>query len=74
MKRVVHQLVVLADGEIRLPPEGGPVTHGHRSPDHQITIEMPANKKWLLVEMQVEVEEAGSEGTEAIGAWRPSDV
>ena len=59
MTRSVHQLVVLANGELRIPPQGpGQVAHGHRSPDEQIKIVVPANRTWVLVELEVEPEEA----------------
>jgi hypothetical protein len=74
MKKVVHQLVVLSSGEIRIPTDASEVTHGHHSPDQQIKIEVPANKKWLLVEIQVELAEASSDGIEAVTASRPPDV
>ena len=57
MNPTVHQLVVLANGELRIPDAKGQVTHGHRSPDHHIKIVMPANQNWLLVELEVEPEE-----------------
>ncbi len=60
MKKVVHQLVVLGTGEVRLPEGKGKVAHGHRSPDQHITLVMPPKKNWLLVELQIEMEDADS--------------
>ena len=53
-----QHLVVMASGEVRVPPMGSAVAHGHRAPDHHIKIVMPADKKWLLLEVQVELEQA----------------
>jgi hypothetical protein len=61
MKKAVQQLVVMASGEVRIPT-GGEVTHGHRPPDEHIKIVVPADKRWLLVEVEVEVEEAQPSG------------
>jgi hypothetical protein len=61
MKKTVQQLVVMANGEVRIPT-GGQVTHGHRPPDEHIKIVVPANKRWLLVEVEVETEEARPPG------------
>jgi hypothetical protein len=61
MSKAVQQLVVMADGELRIPA-GGQVAHGHRTPDEHIKIVVPANKRWLLVEVEVEVEEARPPG------------
>ena len=55
---VVRQLVVMADGDVRIPPSTGEVAHGHVSSDERIKIVMPAGKRWLLVELEVEFEEA----------------
>jgi hypothetical protein len=60
VKKAVQHVVVMANGEVRVPPAGSEVTHGHRSPDEHIKIVMPANKRWLLVEIEVELEEAQS--------------
>jgi hypothetical protein len=60
MKKVVQQLVVLGTGEVRLPQGTGKVAHGHRSPDQHISIVMPPRKNWLLVELQIEVEDIDS--------------
>ena len=60
MKKVVHQLVVLGTGEVRLPEGTGKVAHGHRSPDQHVTIVLPPKKNWLLVELQIEVEDLDS--------------
>ena len=62
MSKSVHQLVLLANGELRIPDGTGPegttqVAHGHRTPDEQISIVMPANKNWILIELHVESEE-----------------
>jgi hypothetical protein len=57
MKTAVRQLVVMANGEVRIPPSTGEVAHGHRPPDERIKIVMPADKRWLLVELEVEFEE-----------------
>jgi hypothetical protein len=57
MKKAVQQLVVMASGEVRIP-DGGQVAHGHRPPDQHIKIVVPAGKRWLLVEVEVEIEEA----------------
>ena len=54
MKPTVHQLVVLANGFAFLGTSQ--VGHGHRSPDHHVKIVMPANKNWLLVQLDVESE------------------
>jgi hypothetical protein len=62
MKTTIRQLVVMANGEVRIPPSAGEVAHGHRSPDERIKIVMPADKQWLLVELEVELEEAESRG------------
>jgi hypothetical protein len=51
------QLVVLANGEIRVPESTGLVAHGHRDADQQIKIVMPANRNWVLVEVEVDGEE-----------------
>jgi hypothetical protein len=56
-KTAVQQLVVMADGEVRIPPMGSEVAHGHHVPDERITIVMPAGKNWLLVEVEVQQEE-----------------
>ena len=58
MKATVRQLVVMANGEVRIPPDTGKVAHGHRPPDERIKIVVPADKPWLLVELEVESEEA----------------
>jgi hypothetical protein len=56
-KKTVQQLVVMASGEVRVPPMGSEVAHGHHAPDEHVRIVMPAGKKWLLVEVEVELEE-----------------
>ncbi len=58
MKTSVRQLVVMADGEVRIPPSTGEVAHGHVLPDERLKLVMPATKRWLLVELEVELEEA----------------
>jgi hypothetical protein len=65
MKKAIQQLVVMADGEVRIPT-GGEVAHGHRPPDERIKIVVPASKRWVLVEVEVEVEEARSAGIAAL--------
>ena len=60
MKTVVHQVVVMANGDVRIPEGTSEVGHGHRSPDTQVKIAMPANKSWILVEVEVELEEVES--------------
>ena len=57
MKKAIQQLVVMANGEVRIPT-GGEVAHGHRLPDEHIKIVVPAGKRWLLIEVEVELEEA----------------
>jgi hypothetical protein len=47
----------MANGEVRIPT-GGEVAHGHMSADKHIKIVMPASKRWLLVEIEVESQEA----------------
>lgn len=56
-KTAVRQLVVMADGELRIPA-GGQVAHGHRPPDEHIKIVVPASKRWVLVEVEVEIDQA----------------
>jgi hypothetical protein len=68
MKTTIRQLVVMANGEVRIPPSTGEVAHGHRSPDERIKIVMPANKRWILVELEIESEEVEPS---AIGTWAP---
>jgi hypothetical protein len=58
-KKAVQQLVVMANGEVRVPPMGSAVAHGHHAPDEHITIVMPPGKNWILVEVEVQLEEAG---------------
>jgi hypothetical protein len=58
-KKHVQQLVVMASGEVRVPPMGSEVAHGHHPPDQHIKIVMPANKPWLLLEVEVQLENAG---------------
>jgi hypothetical protein len=58
MSTAVRQLVVMANGEVRLPPGTAQVAHGHVSPDERLKIVMPAGKRWLLVELEVESAEA----------------
>jgi hypothetical protein len=58
MSTAVRQLVVMPNGAVRIPPITGEVAHGHVSPDERIKIVMPAGKRWLLVELEIEVEEA----------------
>lgn len=65
MKTAVQQLVVMANGEVRIPPSTAEVAHGHRPPDERIKIVVPANKPWLLVELEVELEEIESPGIKA---------
>jgi hypothetical protein len=69
MKTVVKQLVVMGNGELRIPEGTSQVGHGHRSPDRQIKITMPANTISLLVEVEIELEEVESTG---IGSRLPS--
>jgi hypothetical protein len=57
MKSSIRQFVVLANGELRIPEGAGQVAHGHRPPDEHIKIVIPANKNWVLVEVEVEAEE-----------------
>jgi hypothetical protein len=61
MKKVIQQVVVMANGEVRIPPEGN-VAHGHVPPDEHIKIKMPANKLWILVEVEVDLEQAEEPG------------
>jgi hypothetical protein len=58
--RSIQQLVVMRDGEIRIPPRDAVVAHGHRSPDQRLKITVSAGKPWTLVEVEVEVEASGS--------------
>jgi hypothetical protein len=58
MSTAVRQIVVMADGEVRIPPSTGEVAHGHVSPDERIKIVVPANKRWVLVELELEFDEA----------------
>lgn len=58
MTTTVRQLVVMANGEVRIPPSTSEVAHGHVPPDERLKIVMPASKRWLLVELEVELEEA----------------
>jgi hypothetical protein len=58
MKTAVRQLVVMANGEVRIPPSTGEVAHGHVSPGERLKIVMPVSKRWLLVELEVEFQEA----------------
>jgi hypothetical protein len=53
----IQQLVVMRDGEIRIPPRDALVAHGHRSPDQRLKITVPAGKPWMLVEVEVEFEQ-----------------
>jgi hypothetical protein len=57
MKTATQQLVVMANGEVRIPPTTE-IAHGHRVPDERVKIVMPASKAWLLVEVEVELEES----------------
>lgn len=59
-KTSFQHLVVMASGEVRVPPMGSAVAHGHRAPDQHIKIVMPANRNWLLLEIEVEHEQAES--------------
>ena len=68
MKTATRQIVIMADGDVRIPPSTGPVAHGHRPPDEHIKITVPAGKRWLLVELELELEEAEAPGS--IGAMR----
>jgi len=68
MKTETRQIVIMADGDVRIPPSTGPVAHGHRPPDEHIKITVPAGKRWLLVELELELEEA--EAPASIGAMR----
>jgi len=68
MKTATRQIVIMADGDVRIPPSTGPVAHGHRPPDEHIKITVPAGKRWLLVELELELEEA--EAPASIGAMR----
>jgi hypothetical protein len=68
MKTETRQIVIMADGDVRIPPSTGPVAHGHRPPDEHIKITVPAGKRWLLVELELELEEA--EVPNSIGAMR----
>jgi len=61
----------MADGEVRIPSGTGEIAHGHRPPDERIKIVMPASKRWLLVELEVELEEVEPP---AIGTWAPSST
>jgi hypothetical protein len=63
-KTSFQHLVVMADGEVRVPPYGSAVAHGHKAPDQHIKIVMPANKSWLLLEVEVELEQAESPGNQ----------
>jgi hypothetical protein len=65
MKKAVKQLVVMADGDVRIPT-GGEVAHGHRHPDEHIKIVVPAGRRWVLVEVEVEIEEARPPGIAAL--------
>jgi hypothetical protein len=57
MTVAVHQLVVLANGDVRIPPSGtGQVAHGHRTPDGIVKIVVPASKNWVLVQLEIEVD------------------
>jgi hypothetical protein len=58
-KKTVQQLVVMANGEVRVPPMGSEVAHGHHAPDEHIKIVMPANRPWLLLEVEVQLDDAG---------------
>ena len=58
-RKHVQQLVVMASGEVRVPPMGSNVAHGHRPPDQHLKIVMPANKPWILLEVDVQVENGG---------------
>jgi hypothetical protein len=62
MKKAIRQIVVMADGEVRIPPSEGAVAHGHRPADERIKIVVPAGKRWLLVELELELEEAEPPG------------
>lgn len=62
MSTSVRQLVVMADGEVRIPPRTSEVAHGHRAPDQHLKIVMPAGQRWLLVELEVEIEEPAPPG------------
>jgi hypothetical protein len=57
MTTAIRQLVVMADGEVRIPPGDSQVAHGHVPADQRLKIVMPADKRWLLVELQIEVGE-----------------
>ena len=62
MKTVVRQLVVMGNGDLRIPEGTSQVGHGHRSADRQIKITVPANTTSLLVEVEIELEEAEHTG------------
>jgi hypothetical protein len=64
-KRAVQQLVVMANGEVRVPPMGSEVAHGHRAPDEHIKIVMPAGKNWLLLQIDIELDGTGPAGNAA---------
>jgi hypothetical protein len=55
MKAAFRQIVVMADGEVRILPSTGAVAYGHRPPDERIKIVVPADKRWLLVELELEL-------------------
>jgi hypothetical protein len=56
MTVTARQLVVLANGEVRIPDAASQVAHGHRAPDEVVKIVVPAGKSWVLVEVQIEAE------------------
>lgn len=58
MTTAVRQLVVMPDGEVRIPPLTAQVAHGHVPPDERLKVVIPASKRWLLVELEIEVQEA----------------
>jgi hypothetical protein len=50
----------MADGDVRIPIDMSSVAHGHRAPDQVVTIVMPAQKNWLLIELEVQLADGSS--------------
>jgi len=65
-KKFVNELVIMSNGEVRSPNGTGAVAHGHKPADQKIKIVLPPGKNWLLVEVEVEVQEAETSGIEAV--------
>jgi hypothetical protein len=61
MKTSIQQVVVMSTGEVRIPTAGD-VAHGHVPADEHIKITVPADRLWVLVEVEVEVEQAAEPG------------